>query len=129
MALEHIPFVDTLLREYLLYRGFVGTLAAFNTDRSNDRTHGYDVDKVVDLIFRRIIPSLDVDGLVSTLALLRERFFARLDASFVPAVARLETSIMRMLVVAAVQQGRREKICELFEKEGERLAGKGALLH
>ena len=42
---------------------------------------------------------------MSTMQLLRERFFSRLDASFQPAVARLETSIFRMLVVAAVQQG------------------------
>jgi ribosomal protein S20 len=43
-------------------------------------------------------------------------------ASFAVAVARLETSITRLLVVAAVQQGKRENIRELFEKEGERLS-------
>ena len=119
-AMEHVPYVDTLMREYLIFRGFTGTLVTFDAEARNDRTDS--VDKVVDLIFNKHVPQLDVDGLRHTLGLLRERFFSRLDASFAPAVARLETSIVRLLVVAAVRQGKREKIAELFEKEGERLA-------
>ena len=72
-----MPYVDTLLREYLLFRGFTATLSTFNADKRNDRADR--VDKVIDLIFRRHVPQLDVDGLMSTLALLRERFFSRLD--------------------------------------------------
>lgn len=102
---SHMPYVDTLFREYLLFRGFTNALTAFNADARNDRLDR--VDKVIELIFHRHLPQLDVDGLMSTLALLRERFFSRLDASFATAVARLETSITRLFIVAAVQQGKR----------------------
>ena len=49
--MEHMPYVDTLLREYLLFRGFTATLSTFNADKRNDRADR--VDKVIDLIFRR----------------------------------------------------------------------------
>lgn len=100
-----MPYVDTLFREYLLFRGFTNALTAFNADARNDSLDR--VEKVIELIFHRHLPQLDVDGLTSTLALLRERFFSRLDASFATAVARLETSITRLFIVAAVQQGKR----------------------
>jgi hypothetical protein len=45
IMVEHVPYVETLLREYLLFRGFTATLASFNSDRTADRTHGCDVDK------------------------------------------------------------------------------------
>ena len=80
---------------------------------------------MTDLLFGKHIPSLDVVGLTRTLALLRDRFFSRLDAAFAPAVARLETSIARLFVVHAVLSGRRDAVAELFEREGERLAAAG----
>ena len=64
-------------------------------------------------------------GLTRTLALLRDRFFSRLDAAFATAVARLETSIARLFVVHAVRSDRRDVVAELFEREGERLAAAG----
>ena len=80
---------------------------------------------MTDLLFGKHIPSLDVVGLTRTLALLRDRFFSRLDAAFAPAVARLETSIARLFVVHAVLSDRRDAVAELFEREGERLAAAG----
>ena len=75
---------------------------------------------------RRHVPRLDAVGLTRTLGLLyRCRYFSRLDASFAPATAELETSIARLFVVTAAKARRKDKIAELFEAEGERLVAAG----
>jgi hypothetical protein len=124
-AADEVAYVDTQLREYLLYRGFTGALAAFDAERASLPPELDSADAVTDLLFRKHIPSLDVVGLTRTLALLRDRFFSRLAAAFAPAVARLETSIARLFVVHAVRSDRRDVVAELFEREGERLAAAG----
>ena len=121
---DDVPYVDTLVREYLLYRGFTSALASFDDERAmRGADAALDVpDRVVSLVFHRQIPRLDVHGLVRTLSLLRERFFTRLDASYADAIARLESSVAALFVVTACERDRRDKIAELFEREGDRLA-------
>jgi hypothetical protein len=121
---DDVPYVDTLVREYLLYRGCSGALAAFDAERGEGRAFDR-ADRVAELIFGRHVPRLDAVGLSRTLGLLRDRYFSRLDASFAPATAELETSIARLFVVTAVKARRKDKIAELFEAEGERLVAAG----
>ena len=119
-----MPYVDTLVREYLLYRGCSGALAAFDAERGEGQAFDR-ADRVAELIFGRHVPRLDAVGLSRTLGLLRDRYFSRLDASFAPATAELETSIARLFVVTAAKARRKDKIAELFEAEGERLVAAG----
>jgi hypothetical protein len=119
-AADDVPYVDTLVREYLLYRGCSGALAAFDAERGEGQAFDR-ADRVAELIFGRHVPRLDAVGLSRTLGLLRDRYFSRLDASFAPATAELETSIARLFVVTAAKARRKDKIAELFEAEGERL--------
>ena len=123
-AVDDVPYVDTLVREYLLYRGCSGALAAFDAERGEGRAFDR-ADRVAELIFGKHVPRLDAVGLSRTLGLLRDRYFSRLDASFAPATAELETSIARLFVVTAVKARRKDKIAELFEAEGERLVAAG----
>ena len=119
-----MPYVDTLVREYLLYRGCSGALAAFDAERGEGQAFDR-ADRVAELIFGRHVPRLDAVGLSRTLGLLRDRYFSRLDASFAPATAELETSIARLFVVTAAKARRKDKIAELFEAEGEQLVAAG----
>ena len=123
-AADDVPYVDTLVREYLLYRGCSGALAAFDAERGEGQAFDR-ADRVAELIFGRHVPRLDAVGLSRTLGLLRDRYFSRLDASFAPATAELETSIARLFVVTAAKARRKDKIAELFEAEGERLVAAG----
>ena len=123
-AADDVPYVDTLVREYLLYRGCSGALAAFDAERCEGQAFDR-ADRVAELIFGRHVPRLDAVGLSRTLGLLRDRYFSRLDASFAPATAELETSIARLFVVTAAKARRKDKIAELFEAEGERLVAAG----
>ena len=124
-AADDVPYVDTLVREYLLYRGCSGALAAFDAERGEGQAFDR-ADRVAELIFGRHVPRLDAVGLSRTLGLLRDRYFSRLDASFAPATAELETSIARLFVVTAAKARRKDKIAELFEAEGERLVAASA---
>ena len=72
-AADEAAYVDSLLREYLLYRGFTGSLAAFDAERASLPPELDSADAVTDLLFGKHIPSLDVVGLTRTLALLRDR--------------------------------------------------------
>ncbi len=36
--MDGIPYIDELIREYLLFRGYVKTFAQLNGDSGNDRT-------------------------------------------------------------------------------------------
>jgi hypothetical protein len=48
---DQMDQVDELAMEYLLFRGFTQTFREFNKERSNDKTQGFDVDKIMDQIF------------------------------------------------------------------------------
>ena len=41
--MDTLPYVDTLIKEYLLFRGFTGALHAFNADIAADRGCGFQV--------------------------------------------------------------------------------------
>jgi hypothetical protein len=41
--MESIPLLDELVKEYLLFRGYVKTYTTFNTEKTNDKTSNVDV--------------------------------------------------------------------------------------
>lgn len=41
--MDSLPYVDTLIKEYLLFRGFTAALHAFNADLAADRGCGFQV--------------------------------------------------------------------------------------
>lgn len=41
--MSQIQYVDELIREYLLYRGFSGTLKMFDTELKSDKEKGFRV--------------------------------------------------------------------------------------
>ena len=41
--MSHIQFVDELVREYLLFRGFVGSLKSFDQELKQDKDKGFRV--------------------------------------------------------------------------------------
>ena len=41
--MEALKYIDTLFKEYLLFRGFTTTLQTFNSDLASDRGCGFQV--------------------------------------------------------------------------------------
>lgn len=63
--MSQIQYVDELIREYLLYRGFCGTLKMFDTELKSDKEKGFRVSLfnvivvlvqyLIDLMIRRLL--------------------------------------------------------------------------
>lgn len=76
--MAHIQFVDELVREYLLYRGFTSTLKAFDNDLKADKDKGFRVDKIVEQIVHYINVS-DLNGLKEYWSHLNTLVFSKLE--------------------------------------------------
>lgn len=81
--MAHIQFVDELVREYLLFRGFTATVKAFDNDLKADKDKGFRVDKIVEQIQHYINVS-DLSGLKEYWAHLDSLVFSKLEIHFQP---------------------------------------------
>lgn len=81
--MAHLQFVDELVREYLLYRGFTSTVKAFDTDLKADKDKGFRVDKIVDQILHYINVS-DLNGFKEYWSHLDSLVFSKLEIHVQP---------------------------------------------
>ncbi|XP_076363628.1 WD repeat-containing protein 91 isoform X1 [Tachypleus tridentatus] len=117
-----ISFADELVRDYLLFRGFMGTLKAFDADIKSDKDKGFRPDRIVDHL-SSCISNLDLSALREAWTHLDQRIFSRLEHSFLTAAKKLETALLRMYVVACVTSSRQDKLLEFFERMSHELQG------
>ena len=90
--MDAIPYVDSLIKEYLLFRGFTGTLRAFNNDLSSDRGCGFQADQLCELVFRRLVPLDQASELMEVLDFLNSRVYSRLPGSCEELIRKLEVT-------------------------------------
>mmetsp|Transcript_9396 Transcript_9396/g.25488 ORF Transcript_9396/g.25488 Transcript_9396/m.25488 type:complete len:133 (+) Transcript_9396:191-589(+) len=110
--------VDQVLREYLLFRGFVRTLQSFDLEQQNDKLIAYDIDKVKDRIFE-LIDKLELAGFLTLWKLLADRFFVNLDDQTSEAVANIEKSLQRLFLVKCVRSRKLDKVSEFLRRNSE----------
>ena len=109
------PYLDSLVKEYLLFRGFTATLRAFDAELKSEKEKGFRVDRIVDQL-NSFINSHDLCGLLDLWRHLDSRIFTRLEASRVPAVRKLENSLLKLYAVTCVSTKQAEKLKEFFER-------------
>lgn len=88
--MDAIPYVDSLIKEYLLFRGFTGSLRAFNKDLASDRGCGFQADQLCELIFRKLVPLDQASELMEVLDFLNTRVYSRLPGSYEEVIRKLE---------------------------------------
>ena len=88
--MDAIPYVDSLVKEYLLFRGFTGSLRAFNKELSTDRGRGFQADQLCELVFRKLLPLDHASELMDVLDFLSKRVYSRLPASHEGVIRKLE---------------------------------------
>lgn len=81
--MAHIQFVDELVREYLLFRGFTSTVKAFDNDLKADKDKGFRVDKIIEQILHYINVS-DLNGLKEYWLHLDSLVFSKLEIHMQP---------------------------------------------
>nr|SVE92418.1 EOG090X0719 [Megafenestra aurita] len=112
--------MDELVKEYLLFRGFTGTVRALDTDLKSEKDKAFRPDKIIEQ-FISYITQYDLNGLKEYWNHFDQTVFERLDQSFMPAIKKMENSLLRMYVVNACTNGKQEKVHEFFEKLGHEL--------
>lgn len=117
--MENMQYAEELLREFLVFRGFTNTLQAFEAELSTDIGRNFQVDKILDLIFKVYIPGYQADKLVGLVNFFKQCFSSPSDVVLYSTLLKLELSVMRYYVVHALQSGRQDKVVEFFRENGD----------
>ncbi|KAL9240502.1 hypothetical protein vseg_014712 [Gypsophila vaccaria] len=123
--MENILYAEELVREFLVFRGFTSTLQAFETELNTDVGKGFQVEKILELIFSIYIPKFEIEKLVGLLSFFKQCFSSS-DMVLYGTLSKLEVSILRYYVVNAVRSGRNDKVKEFFDTLGDELQHRGS---
>ncbi|KAL7003534.1 hypothetical protein U1Q18_004687 [Sarracenia purpurea var. burkii] len=119
--MENMQYAEELVKEFLVFRGFTSTLQAFERELGTDIGKGFQVDRILELIFSVYIPQFRAENLIAMLSFFKQCFSSASEILFISTLSKLEVSILRYYVVHATQSGRRDKVMELFEMHGNDL--------
>ena len=111
----NIAYADDLVKEYLLFRGFVKTANQFDSDRKTNKLKGFQAAKIVEQLFHHI-NNYNIVALLDLWDYLTRNFFARLDKDFSFTVKKLDISLKRYYIVHCVSTSHMEKMEEFFEQ-------------
>jgi len=118
-----IPYVDYLIKDYLLFRGFFDTFKRFDAENAKDKCKGFDVKAVVQSIMKEV-HAHEIEELESLWGYLQKRFFSGLDTDQKGILKKLHLSIQRYYLIYAIKNDRKDKTMEFFAKYGEQLCNK-----
>ncbi|KAI4332382.1 hypothetical protein L6164_017296 [Bauhinia variegata] len=119
--MENMQFAEELVREFLIFRGFTNTLQPFEIELRTDIGKGFEVDKILDLIFSVYIPKFQIEKLVDLLGFFKRYLSSSSETAFTGTLSKLETSILRYYIVHALQLGKTDKVVEFFRANGNEL--------
>ncbi|XP_030764146.1 WD repeat-containing protein 91 [Sitophilus oryzae] len=113
--MSHIQYIDELIREYLVFRGFASTLKNFDADLKLDKDKSFRVDKIIDQLIH-LISVYDLNGLRELWAHFDKNIFTKLESHFAPSVKKLETAVLKLYLVNAVTNNKPDKVIDFFLK-------------
>jgi len=108
-------FLDELVKEYILFRGFTSTLRTFDADLKSEKEKGFRVDKILDQV-NQLVVNHDLLGLTELWKHFETKIFSRLESNKVAAVRKLENSILKLYAVNCIQSKQPDKLREFFER-------------
>nr|CAI5825492.1 unnamed protein product [Callosobruchus analis]CAI5838945.1 unnamed protein product [Callosobruchus analis] len=113
--MAHVQFVDELVREYLLFRGFGSSLKAFDVELKSDKEKSFRVDKIIEQMLQ-FISNYDLNSLRELWNHLDNHMFSKLESHFTPGVKKLENAVLKMYLINAVANSKTDKVMEFFVK-------------
>lgn len=81
--MAHAQFIDEIIREYLLFRGFGATVKALDNDLKHDKEKSFRPDKIIDQLLQ-YVSSYDLTSLRELWDHLDNYMFSKLESSFIP---------------------------------------------
>lgn len=121
--MENMVYAEELVREFLVFRGFTNTLQGFVKELGTDIGKGFQVDKILDLIFSIYVPKFQAQNLIDLLRFFNQCFSSH-ETDLISVISELDVSIMRYYIIHAIQAGRKDKVIELFDIHGTELLQK-----
>ncbi|XP_054789401.1 uncharacterized protein LOC129294952 isoform X5 [Prosopis cineraria] len=118
---ENMQYAEELVREFLIFRGFTNTLQTYESELQTDIGKGFEVDKILDLIFSVYIPKFQAEKLVGLLSFFKQYLSSSSEAVLIATLSKLEASILRYYIVHALQMGRRDRVVDFFAVRGNEL--------
>ena len=88
--MDAISYLDGLVKEYLLFRGFAKTVSVFNSEAKADPGLGYQAEQITEHLFRVLIPQLRTDDLASLLKFLQLHVFSKLAEGLADSAEQIE---------------------------------------
>ncbi|XP_065648765.1 WD repeat-containing protein 91 isoform X2 [Hydra vulgaris] len=107
--------IDSLVKEYLIFRGFTSSLKVLETEIKNDNNKSYKVDKILEQ-FSLYIQNYEIANLKSYWRYFERCYFCQLGHETYKLVKKLETNVLQLYVVRALQNNKPERVNEFFEK-------------
>ncbi|XP_059288160.1 LOW QUALITY PROTEIN: uncharacterized protein LOC132041466 [Lycium ferocissimum] len=121
--MENMLYAEELVREFLVFRGFTNTLQAFVKELGTDIGKGFQVDKILDLIFSIYVPKFQAENLIELLRFFKQCFSSH-ETELISTISDLDVCIIRYYIIHAIQAGRKDKVIELFDIHGRELLQK-----
>ncbi|KAJ1963104.1 hypothetical protein IWQ62_003318 [Dispira parvispora] len=116
--MDSVQYVDELIREYLVFRGFTTTLRAFETDVRTDKDEGFRPDKVSQHLLD-LANKLDFHGVLTYWRYLDLRFFSRLEERYTTSVRHIEQELVKYCITQALNGKDKGKINECLDTYAE----------
>ncbi|KAH8263983.1 hypothetical protein KR038_000076 [Drosophila bunnanda] len=113
--MAQVAFLDNLLREYLIFRGFSSTLKALDLEQRTEKDQHFRAERIVEQ-FSNAIQSYDLQALRSLWLHLDHNLFSKLEHTYAVAVKKLENSLLKYYLVTAYSNNRADKVSEFFNK-------------
>lgn len=104
---------DDIVKEYLLFRGFVGSVRALDVEMKQDKDRGLSVENLVNQIFT-FISNFELDEFLVFWDQLNRRFISKADQDFSNSARKLEVSLKRLYLINCVRM-RPDKVSSFFE--------------
>jgi WD40 repeat protein len=118
---EDIKYVDSLVQEYLLFRGFTTCIKVLDNEKKSDRLKGYHVSNIVSSLFSMVHQG-NLQGVRELWNHLSDMFFSRLEEDLSMTVQKLDMSLKRYYVIHSVQSGHLDRALEFFKVCASELA-------
>ncbi|XP_034484552.1 WD repeat-containing protein 91 [Drosophila innubila] len=113
--MAQVAFLDSMLREYLVFRGYSNTLKALDVEQRNEKDQHFRAERLIDH-FNMAIQASDLHAVRSLWLHLDNNLFSKLDHTYAAAVKKLENSLLKYYLVTAYSNNRSDKISEFFNK-------------
>jgi hypothetical protein len=110
----NIAASDSIVGEYLIYRGFTQSYKSFESDRRRDKTQRFEVSCIVESIFN-YLNGYEILNFVSLWDFMNKRFFVHLDLDHQQVASDIKSDLLKYYMVNSVKTKEKEKVVEFFQ--------------